>query len=59
MPPVTCHLRYEVDPSKLEDFERYREGFGTDPDFVAADLIRERSGCVRRYERTFLRPVLG
>jgi hypothetical protein len=99
---VTCHLRYEIDPSKLEAFERfgrawialvnrsggthhgyflpsegasdiayalfsfpslaayeeYRTNFGVDPDFVAADRIREESGCVRRYERSFLRPVL-
>jgi hypothetical protein len=34
------------------------ERFGKDPDFVAADRIREESGCVVRYERTFLRPVL-
>ena len=102
MPPVTCHLRYQVDPSQLEAFERfarrwialveraggrhhgyflpsegasdvayalftfpslaayeeYRQGFGRDPDFVAADAIREESGCVVRHERTFLRPVL-
>jgi hypothetical protein len=42
----------------LAAYERYREGFGRDPDFIAADRIREESGCVRRYERTFLRPVL-
>ena len=102
MPPVTCHLRYEIDPSELDAFERfarrwialversggrhhgyflpsegasdvayalftfpslaayeaYRQGFGHDPDFVAADRIREESGCVRRYERSFLRPLL-
>jgi hypothetical protein len=43
----------------LAAYERYREGFGRDPDFIAADRIREESGCVRRYERTFLRPVLA
>jgi hypothetical protein len=102
MPPVTCHLRYEIDPSKVEDFERfgrawirlvnksggrhhgyflpsegasdkalalfsfpslaeyeqYRQLFGKDPEFVAADRIRAESGCVLRYERTFMRPVL-
>ena len=102
MPPVTCHLRYEIDPSELEAFERfakrwialversggqhhgyflpsegasdvayalfsfpslaayerYRERFGDDPEFVAADRIRDESHCVRRYERTFLRPLL-
>ena len=42
----------------LAAYEEYREGFGRDPDFVAADRIREESGCVRRYERSFLRPVL-
>ena len=40
------------------DYERYRARFGEDPDFVAADRIRDESGCVRRYERTFLRPLL-
>ena len=42
----------------LADYERYRQRFGVDPDFVAADRIRDVSGCVRRYERTFLRPLL-
>ncbi len=43
----------------LAAYERYREGFGTDPDFIAADRIRDESGCIRRYERSFLRPVLA
>ena len=99
---ITCHVRYEIDAEKIEDFERFarawmelvaREGgvhhgyflpaegasdvayalfsfpsladyetyrgrFGVDPDFVAADRIRDESGCVIRYERTFLRPLL-
>jgi len=42
----------------LAEYERYRGLFGVDPDFVAADRIRNESGCVRRYERTFLRPLL-
>lgn len=42
----------------LADYERYRTLFGVDPDFIEADRIRDESGCVRRYERTFLRPVL-
>jgi len=42
----------------LAAYEEYRQGFGHDPDFVAADRIRDESGCVLRYERTFLRPVL-
>lgn len=42
----------------LADYETYRGRFGVDPEFVAADRIRDESGCVRRYERTFLRPFL-
>ena len=42
----------------LADYERYRARFGVDPDFVAADRIRDESGCVLRYERSFLRPLL-
>lgn len=42
----------------LADYERYRTLFGTDPDFVAADRIRDESGCVLRYDRTFMRPLL-
>ena len=34
--------------SSLAAYEEYREGFGRDPDFLAADRIREESGwsCV-------------
>jgi hypothetical protein len=32
--------------------------FGADPEFVEADRIREDSGCVPRYDRSFLRPLL-
>lgn len=42
----------------LADYEKYRRLFGVDPDFIAADQIRDQSGCVKRYERTFMRPVL-
>jgi hypothetical protein len=42
----------------LADYERYRTLFGVHPDFIAADRIRDESGCVLRYERTFMRPVL-
>jgi hypothetical protein len=38
--------------------EQYRGLFGVHPDFVAADRIRDESGCVLRYERTFMRPLL-
>lgn len=39
-------------------YEKYREGFGSDPDFIAADRIRDESGCVLRYDRSFMRPLL-
>lgn len=42
----------------LAAYERYRSLFATDPDFIAADRIRDESGCVLRYERTFMRPLL-
>jgi phosphoglycolate phosphatase-like HAD superfamily hydrolase len=42
----------------FSEYERYRALFGVHPDFVEADRIRDESGCVRRYERTFLRPLL-
>jgi len=42
----------------LAAYEQYRARFGSDPDFVAADRIRDESGCVLRYERTFMRPLL-
>ncbi|MET0337032.1 MAG: NIPSNAP family protein [Caulobacter sp.] len=42
----------------LAAYELYRQRFGVDPDFVAADRIRDESGCVLRHERTFMRPLL-
>ena len=42
----------------LADYEQYRTLFGVHPDFIAADQIRDESGCVLRYERTFMRPLL-
>ncbi|TCN36901.1 NIPSNAP protein [Kribbella orskensis] len=42
----------------LAAYEQYRQGFGVDPEFIAADRIREESGCVLRYDRTFMRPLL-
>jgi NIPSNAP len=42
----------------LTAYEQYRALFGTDPDFIGADHIRDESGCVLRYERTFMRPLL-
>ena len=43
----------------LAAYEQYRGLFGEHPDFVAADRIRDESGCVLRYERSFMRPLLG
>jgi hypothetical protein len=40
------------------EYERYRSRFDVDPEFVEADRIRDESGCVRRYERSFMRPLL-
>jgi hypothetical protein len=42
----------------LAAYEQYRALFGSDPDFIEADRIRDQSGCVLRYERTFMRPLL-
>ncbi|MDL5159250.1 NIPSNAP family protein [Actinomycetospora termitidis] len=42
----------------LAEYEIYRQGFDVDPEFVAADRIRDESGCVLRHERTFMRPLL-
>ncbi|MGV9349276.1 NIPSNAP family protein [Streptomyces spiralis] len=43
----------------LASYEQYRKLFGRDPEFIAADAIRDNSGCVVRYERTFMRPLLA
>ncbi|MFH8881169.1 hypothetical protein [Streptomyces californicus] len=51
---ITCVVRYTIAPKKIAAFER----FGRDPEFIAADHIRDESGCVLRYERTFTRPLL-
>ena len=40
-------------------YEQYRKKFGVDPEFIAADKIRDDSGCVVRYERSFFRPLLS
>jgi hypothetical protein len=42
----------------LAAYEEYRRLFGKDPDFVEADHVRDESGCVLRYEQTFMRPLL-
>jgi hypothetical protein len=42
----------------LAAYEEYRTRFGVDPEFVAADRIRDESQCVLRYERSFMRPLV-
>jgi hypothetical protein len=42
----------------LAAYEQYRARFGRDPDFIAADRIRDESGCVLRHQRIFMRPLL-
>jgi hypothetical protein len=42
----------------LAAYEEYRTLFGVDPEFIAADRIRDQSGCVVRYDRSFMRPLL-
>jgi hypothetical protein len=42
----------------LAAYEQYRGRFGSDPEFVEADRIRDESGCVLRYRRSFMRPLL-
>lgn len=41
----------------LAAYEQYRKRFGVDP-AIAADRIRDESGCVVRYDRSFMRPLL-
>ena len=47
-----------IDFPSLAAYEQYRALFGVEPDFIEADRIRDDSGCVLRYERTFMRPIL-
>jgi hypothetical protein len=53
---VIAHWRFLV-PS-LADYEAYRGHFGVHAELIEADRIRDESGCVLRYDRTFMRPLL-
>jgi hypothetical protein len=54
-----CVVRYSAERiGGVGPWAQYRARFGTDPDFIEADRIRDDSGCVLRYERTFMRPML-
>jgi len=57
-PVAGAYFVFNKDTGGNEFAQIYRQDFGRDPDFLAADRIREESGCVVRYERSFLRPVL-
>jgi hypothetical protein len=45
--------------SSLAEYEKYRSHFGVNSEFIDADRIRDESGCVLRYDRSFMRPLLG
>ncbi|MEW1776927.1 NIPSNAP family protein [Streptomyces sp. NPDC086777] len=42
----------------LAQYEQYRMDSTTDPECQEAFELARRTGCIRRYERRFLRPVL-
>jgi hypothetical protein len=42
----------------LAAYEDYRHRMATDPECQAAYALSVRTGCIRRYDRTFTRPVL-
>jgi hypothetical protein len=44
---ITCVVEYVVDPAKLA--QRW----------IALDKFRDDTDCVVRYDRSFMRPVLG
>ncbi|MBF5000787.1 hypothetical protein IRT45_26975 [Nocardia sp. BSTN01] len=50
---ITCVVEYVIDPAGIDAFERFARRW---MDLV--DRIRDDSGCVLRYERTFMRPLL-
>ena len=43
--------------ASLADYERYRLESREDPDCRAAYDYATETGCIRRYDRTFLRPL--
>lgn len=42
----------------LSAYEQYRKDSFNDPDCLAAFDYAKQTGCIRRYDRQFLRPVL-
>jgi hypothetical protein len=88
---ITCHLRYEIDPSQTAAFETYVTGWipivtrfgGThhgcllphegandiayedyraairqDPEAQQLWQLSTKTRCIRRFDRTFLRPAM-
>jgi len=99
---ITCFLRYEIDPARIQEFEHYarlwiglvnrlggkhhgyllpsesasdvalasftfpslsayevyRQKAADDPECQAALAYANETGCIRRWERSFFRPVL-
>ena len=99
---ITCFLRYEIDPARIQEFEHYarlwiglvnrlggkhhgyllpsesasdvalasftfpslsayevyRQKAADDPECQAALAYAKETGCIRRWERSFFRPVL-
>ncbi|MES1946182.1 NIPSNAP family containing protein [Salinisphaera sp. C84B14] len=43
--------------ASLADYETYRERAASDADCQAAFAYARQTGCIRRYERSFMRPV--
>lgn len=43
--------------SSLAAYEEYRSAAALDEDCLAAYRLAEETGCIRRHERTFLRPL--
>jgi hypothetical protein len=51
---ITCVVEYVIDLAKLVNLH-----FGTHHGyFLPTERASEESGCVLRYERSFMRPVL-
>lgn len=42
----------------LAEYERYREAAATDPECQEAFQLARDTGCIRRYERRFLTPLV-
>ena len=43
----------------LAEYEVFRSRFSHDPEIIETQRVLKETGCVRRVERTFMRPVLA